>query len=102
MAAANPLNPLSSLTEYSRFAAELLDQPEVLRSTVIVWSDSPYTGTAEGEVLFRGGFRLRVRQEVDFAAALITAYGYEVYRNNERLFWYDDFPHPEDPTLVST
>jgi hypothetical protein len=100
MSATNLPNPLASLSEYSRFLAELLNQAEVLRCTVTVWSDSPYTGTGEGEVLFRDGLRLRVREEVDFAEALITAYGYEVYRNDDRLFWYDDFPHPNDPGLA--
>jgi len=57
--------PLASLPEYSRFVAELFDHPEVRRCTVAVWSDSPYTGTAEGEVLFTHGFRLRVRQEIE-------------------------------------
>jgi hypothetical protein len=52
--------------------------------------------------LFTGGFRLRLREELDFDAGLITAYGYEVYQSGERLYWYDDFPHPEDATLAST
>jgi hypothetical protein len=56
----------------------------------------------EGEVFFVHGVRLRLREELDFEASLITAYGYEVYRGDERLFWYDDFPHPKDPTLAST
>jgi hypothetical protein len=94
--------PLRSLAEYSRFVAGVLNRPNVMRSTVAVWSDSPCTGIAEGEVLFAGGIRLRLREELDFEAGLITAYGYEVYRGEERLFWYDDFPHPEDPTLAPT
>lgn len=94
--------PLSSLAAYARFVAELFDRPTVVRSTVAVWSDSPRTGTAEGEVFFAHGIRLRVRQEIDFEAALITSYGYEVYRHEERLFWYDDFPHPNDPRLAGT
>jgi len=69
---------------------------------VAVWSDSPYTGVAEGEVFFAGHYRLRLREEIDFADGLITSYGYEVYCGGERLFWYDDFPHPEDASLVST
>ncbi|GFP31594.1 hypothetical protein HKBW3S34_02516, partial [Candidatus Hakubella thermalkaliphila] len=40
-------NPLTSLDKYSRFVAELLNHPTVERSTVMVWSDSPYTGIAE-------------------------------------------------------
>jgi len=95
-------NPLQSLAGYSRFVAELLGRPTVQRSTVAVWSASPYTGIAEGEVFFSHGFRLRLREELDFDASLITAYGYEVYEGEERLYWYDDFPHPHDPTLAAT
>ena len=96
------VNPLSSLSEYSRFVAELLGRSNVRSSTVAVWSDSPYTGVAEGEVLFTSGLRLRMREEVDLDARLITSYGYEVYRGEDRLYWYDDFPHPNDLTLAST
>ena len=94
--------PLTSLADYSRFIAETLDRPSILRSTIRVWSTSPFTGTAEGEMFFPNGIRLRMREELDFADGLITSYGYEVYRGTERLYWYDDFPHPEDPSLVST
>jgi hypothetical protein len=89
-------NPLKSLAEYSHFITETLDRPGVQRSTVVVWSDSPYTGTAEGEVFFAGGVRLRMREELDFNAGLITSYGYEVYQGEVRMYWYDDFPHPGD------
>ena len=95
-------NLLKSLTNYSRFIAEVLHRPNVERSTVAVWSDSPHTGIAEGEVFFSSGIRLRLRKEVDFDASLIVSYGYEVYRGTERLYWYDDFPHPNDPDLAST
>jgi len=95
-------NPLKSLVNYSRFVAELLHRPTVGRSTIAVWSDSRYTGIAEGEVFFSNGIRLRLREELDFDAGLITSYGYEVYRGTERLYWYDDFPHPNDPDLAAT
>ena len=95
-------HPLQSLAAYSRFVAELLDRSSVERSTVVVWSASPYTGIAEGEVYFSHGIRLRLREELDFDAGLITSYGYEVYRHDERLYWYDDFPHPNDPKLAAT
>jgi hypothetical protein len=94
--------PLRSLRNYSSFLAELLADSLVERSTVTVWSDSPYTGIAEGEVFFKNGIRLRLREELDFDAGLITSYGYEVYRGEARLYWYDDFPHPNDPTLAAT
>jgi hypothetical protein len=79
-------NPLKSLSDYSRFVAESFGQPNVKSSTVAVWSDSPYTGIAEGEVIFTNGLRFRMREEVDFDVGLITSYGYEVYQGEERLY----------------
>lgn len=95
-------SPLESLADYSYFLAETMSRPSVLRSTIRVWSSSPFTGTAEGEATFANGVRLRMREELDFADGLITSYGYEVYRGTERLYWYDDFPHPEESALAST
>lgn len=95
-------NPLKSLNLYSNYLTKLLNQSNVEHSSVIVWSGSTYTGTTEGEVLFKTGIRLRVREELDFEARLITSYSYEVYRSKERLYWYDDFPHPHDRNLSST
>jgi len=94
--------PLKSLSNYSRFVSEVFDRYDVEKTTVIVWSNSPYTGTAEGEVFFKDGIRLRMREELDFDAELITSYGYEVYKDEVRLYWYDDFPHPNDASLAST
>jgi hypothetical protein len=73
-------NPLASVANYSQFLAELLNRPGVERSTITVWSASPYTGIAEGEVFFGGGLRLRMREELDFDERIITSYGYEVYK----------------------
>lgn len=95
-------DPLTSLASYTKFLADLLNRSEVTRSTVTVWSVSPFTGIAEGELFFTSGFRLRIREELDFDDDLITSYGYEAYQEAEKIYWYDDFPHPNDPTLAST
>jgi hypothetical protein len=95
-------HPIESLAAYSQFIAETLQHPCVRHSTVRVWSDSPHTGIAEGEVFRAGGFRLRMNEELDFDARRITAYGYEFHRGEERLCWHDDFPHPDDPSLAAT
>lgn len=95
-------NPLQSLATYSQFVAEAVARPSIDHSSISVWSASPYSGIAEGEVWFRHGFHLRMREEIDFDAALLTSYGYEVYRGQEKIYWYDDFPHPHDPALAST
>ena len=95
-------NPLGSLADYGYFVAEIVNRPSILRSTIRVWSSSPFAGIAEGEAIFANGIRLRMREELDFADGLITSYGYEVYLGAERLYGYDDFPHPEDPSLTFT
>ena len=95
-------NPLKSIANYNRFLAALLNRSTINHSTFIAWSDSPYTGIAEGEIFFSNNIRLRIREELDFDVGLITSYGYEVYRNGERLYWYDDFPHPNAVDLAST
>lgn len=96
------ISPLSSLTDYSRFVSDLVNHPQVQHSTVFVWSESPHTGIAEGEIFFHNGLRLRMREDIDFDEFLITSYGYEIYRGDKRLYWYDDFPHPQDSSLAST
>lgn len=92
----------ASLNSYSQCLAEIVDRPTIHHSTVSVWSVSPYTGVAEGEIILLHGFRLRIREELDFADGIITSYGYEVYHGAQRLYWYDDFPHPNDPALAPT
>ena len=94
--------PLGSVANYSQFLATVLDRSHVTHYTITVWPVSAYTGIAEGEILFLGGFRLRIREEVDFDEQLITAYGYEAYQETKKLYWYDDFPHPNTPSLAST
>jgi hypothetical protein len=95
-------NPIKSLNEYSRFIADMCVRSTVKSSTITVWSVSKYTGIAEGIVYLSKEYRLRMREELDFSEGIITSYGYEIYRGDERLFWYDDYPHPNDSTLEST
>jgi len=65
------VNPLKSLSDYSHFMTGLFTQSNIKSSTVAVWSDSPCTGVAEGDVCFTNGLRLRMREEVDFDAGII-------------------------------
>jgi hypothetical protein len=46
-------NPNRSVAAYSQLVAELLNRPNIGRSTVTIWSTSPYTGIAEGEIFFK-------------------------------------------------
>jgi hypothetical protein len=54
---------------------------------------------------FRAGretFKTRSKRRTRFRRGINHGDGYEVYRAEEHLYWYDDFPHPNDPTLAST
>jgi hypothetical protein len=95
-------NPFNSIDNFSKFVAELLNRKSIVKSTVSIWSASPYTGIAEGEIFFSSVHKLRMREEIDFEDTQITSYGYEIYLGDERLYWYDDFPHPSDPNLATT
>lgn len=95
-------SPLSSLDAYSELVADLFNRTTVQKSAVTVWSVSRYIGKAEGKVFFSNGCQLRVLEILDFDAELIVSYGYEVRRGEERLYWYDDAEHPNDPNLAST
>ena len=66
-------NTLKSVSNYSRFVAELVHRPPVERSTLVVWPESRYTGIAQGDVFFSNGIRLLMREELDFDAGLITS-----------------------------
>ena len=63
-----------------------------------------YFSEVRGELAFRGGYRLSVYERLRWLSTpgAITHYGYEVWRGDEKLYWYDSQPHPDDPTLAST
>ena len=60
--------------------------------------------TIEGELLFRGGVRLHILEVVrfDLTPPRLGRYGYEVWRDDVKLYWYDSQAHPDDPTLAAT
>ena len=62
------------------------------------------TATVQGEISFARGFRLIVRERLsmDEGTVVIEDYGYEVWRDVDKIVWYDAQPHPDDPSLVST
>jgi len=80
-------NPLKSLKGYSQFVSTTLDKPHIKSSTVVVWSDSPFGGTAP---------QLNTLKGTRFNGAGRARFFLE------RLFWYDDFPHPHDETLADS
>lgn len=94
---------LSSLVSYSRFVYTIPDQfPSVRRSTLVLKPMGVAVGELEGRMDFENDIALRVYEVINFAAATLTYYSYTVYRGDEKLYWYDPQPHPDDSTLAST
>jgi len=94
---------MPSLEEYQTFIYTLAASfPPVKSSTLVIrWVDED-TRWVTGEVFFACNIRLHVSEVVNFRRRAIVRYGYEIYRGDERLYWYDSQPHPDDPSLAST
>ena len=76
--------------------------PDIVFSSVHLYTTSPGTATVTGSIRFRSGLELRVFEIVDFVAGRISDYSYDVLREGEPVRWYDPQPHPENPELAST
>jgi len=76
--------------------------PSIKFSTLISSHIDKWTAIIRGEILFANNIILRVREVIDFDAKIIQSYSYEVIREDEKLYWYDSFPHPHISELSST
>lgn len=118
-------DPLSSPATYQAFIYSLPDHyASISRSLLVYIPSGEYFGRIEGMVLFAGDVVLCVQEYLNFELHVIEGYGYEVsrshnptgapslpatslyckasYPHKDKLYWYDSFPHPNDPTLAST
>lgn len=89
--------------EYEEFIYALPETfPSIQSSTLILYMRSKTVGQLVGEICFKNKQVLSVLETIDFADRVIEDYSYEVYREDERLYWYDSWPHPHDFSLLST
>jgi len=118
-------DPLSSPTAYQALIYALPEHyPSVRRSTLVYIPSGALFGRVEGMLIFERGVVLCVQEHLNFELGVIEGYGYEVsrahispdaldfpaateycratYPHKEKLYWYDSFPHPNDPSLAST
>jgi hypothetical protein len=59
----------------------------VRTSTLRFFTTSAATATVAGSIFFHIGYELRVSEVVDFAAAEILDYGYEVWLGGAKIYW---------------
>lgn len=98
-------NPFRTPEDYALFLYELADQfSSVQRSTVTLIRRGASLARIAGELSFDQNIRLVVRERVLYnrLPLVIDGYGYEVWRGEEKLYWYDSQPHPDNPVLQST
>ena len=96
------------MPEFSRLAYEYLlytltsRYPEIVSSSLHLFTTAATTGLVKGSVCFHNGLELRVRELVDLSDGENLDYTYDVFRGEEAIRWYDPQPHPENPDLAST
>ena len=91
--------------DYELFLYTLADRfSSVRRSTMTLVRRGTSLARVAGEIFFDQSTRLVVRERIIYDRLPITVdwYGYEVWRHEEKLYWYDSQPHPDDPLLQST
>lgn len=97
--------PLRTPEDYELFLYTLPQQSDYIQSSSVVFIRlGAALGKVTGELEFDHGFRIVVRERLllDRSPVLIDWYGYEVWRGDEKLFWYDPQPHPNDLKLQAT
>ncbi len=98
-------HPLRTAEDYELFLYTLTDRfPSIQRPTITFVRRGQTLARVAGELFFTHGLRMVVRERVvsHRLPMVIDWYGYEVWRNNEKLYWYDPQPHPDEPGLQST
>ena len=99
------MNPFLSLPDYEQFVYTLQQQyPSVLSSTLTVARRGRGLAMLTGELHFNQGFRLVIAEILtwDAGTLLIKHYSYEVWCANDKRYWYDPQPHPDQPALAAT
>jgi hypothetical protein len=97
--------PFRTTEDYELFLYTIVEQfPSVIRSTLTLVRLGSSLARVSGELYLDGGIRLVVRERLlyDRSPIAIDWYGYEVWQADDKLYWYDSQPHPNEPELQST
>ena len=95
-------NPLRSPEDYELFIYTLEEKFSLVRhSTITLVRKGASLARVAGKLFFDHELQLIVRERILYhqLPAIIDWYGYEVWQDDKKLYWYDSQPHPEDPDL---
>ena len=99
------MSPFKSLRDYETFVYTLSERfLSIIRSTLIVARRGSHLAELTGDLAFPGGHRLVMYERLswDTGPLTIEGYSYEVWRGNDKVYWYDSQPHPADSKLAGT
>lgn len=97
------MNPFQSLRDYEVYVYTLKQHfPSIERSTLVIIKRGKRTAVLQGEIAFTEGYRISLKERLSYdnGPVVIEDYGYALWRNDEKLTWYDSQPHPNDPDLA--
>lgn len=113
--------PLSSPEAYQAFIYTLGERYPCIRRAMLTYIPAgTLFGRVEGMLLFDQDIVLCVHEYLNFELQVIEGYGYKIsrvhvadlppaseycrasYPHKDKLYWYDSFPHPNDPNLAAT
>lgn len=99
------MTALRSPEDYELFLYTLGDRFTSIRyATLTFVRKGASLARVSGDLHFDRDIRLVIRERILFhrLPAVIDAYGYEVWQGEQKLYWYDSQPHPNDAALQST
>lgn len=91
--------------DYERYLYELTDLfPSIRHTSITFVRRGASLARISGELFFESDIRLIIRERVTYnrLPVVIDGYGYEVWQGEEKLYWYDSQPHPNEPHLQVT
>lgn len=91
--------------DYELFLYTLVERfTEINRSTLVFVRIGATIARISGELFLKNNIRIVIRERVLFnrLPLAIDGYGYEIWRGDEKLYWYDSQPHPDEPALQAT
>ncbi len=99
------IDPFRTPEDYELFLYTLGNRFPVVRNTTVVFIRlGASLARIAGEITFDQSIRLVVRERAVYhrLPLVLDWYGYEVWQGEEKHYWYDSQPHPNEPTLQST
>ncbi len=96
---------MQSIEDYELYLYSITEKYQSINhSTLVLIRQGATLARISGEIHFEAGYRLVVRERLLYHCfpIIIDWYGYEIYKGEEKLCWYDSQPHPAEKKLESS